>query len=391
MPEADRFKFGENGWTIEFWVNPETEGNLTGDIIVFEPPIGSGYRLSLENGVPKGSIFQGGSNNVIVEIGGVNGAAALETNRWTHLAFVWSPTENTFRLYRDGVLLTAQQTLANPNFFGAGDIEIVRGFGPNALGFVDELRVWQGVRTNAEIEFWNNRLFPTQESIDLEDYEFGEPLFAYYRFDDGGESIEDFAHLNDQEFYLTIADLDMHLRGGVVVLGHDDADGDGLPEWWVNLHELNEFTKTRSDPITRFDDSCNLLGFEFINSFTSYMSIGHTASVLEDLVFKTTKSNSLGRDGKFATVVKYVNLFNLPAEAILELTAFDTTVDFIFVNGNLINLGDAIGGNLSEGLTFEISSFLRAGRNQFAIVFTRSVTTVISKRHRCLQRRNCGV
>ena len=379
LPASDRFKFGENAWTIEVWINPESELNLTGDIIVFQATTGSGYRLSLDNGVPHGVIFQAGTNNIIVEVGGTDATAALAPDRWTHLALSWSPSENTFRLYRDGILLIAQQSLANPNFSGNGAVNIVRGFGASALGYVDEIRVWQLLRTGAEIEFWHNRLFPTQEAIDLEDYEFGEPLHAYYRFDDGGQFVEDFAHLNEGDFSFNIANLDNHLRPGVNVLGHDDADGDGVPEWWIELHELNEYAQFGISPFPVFDaeEDCAFEGINFGRSFTNYMSIGAFTSWLEDLAFITTKSNSLGIDGTFSSLVKYLNLIRVPAEASIEITAFDITLDSLFVNGVQFQAADATGGNLAEGLTFDITSALQSGRNQIALEITRGVSSVL--------------
>ena len=71
-----------------------------------------------------------------------------------------------------------------------------------------------------------------------DDYEYGQPLRLYYRFDDAGDYIEDFAHFGERAYYV---------QGPVTTAeaypmqGWDDQDGDGLPEWWIKTHGLDNW------------------------------------------------------------------------------------------------------------------------------------------------------
>jgi len=281
--EAERFAFGTSGWTIEMWVYPETD--LNGDLFALESLEGDSITLSLTNGAPRGLIHDG--TTIVAEIGGeirtneygAVGSAPIVSDKWTHLAFVWAPDANAFRLYENGVLLFSMQTLAEAEIL-KGRAYMARGFSD---GYLDEVRIWDRVRETEEIEDWYEKLYPspgyvtpapdgslfsrwayqwkgghwldidrTVNEFDMlvqpyyrEFYEHGQPLVAYYRFDDGGTHIEDFAHINDSTYF---ADGPVTNTQAVHVSGADDADGDGLPEWWVDLHGLDEYRTLHVGP-----------------------------------------------------------------------------------------------------------------------------------------------
>ena len=279
LPMADRFQFGTNGWSVEAWVYPQNDTN--GDIFFFDGIDGDSFRLSLKDGAPYGVIFEAGT--ILAEIGGPitnrngnwQGATPLVSNKWTHLALVWSPLENTIRLFEDGVLMFGELTLREANV-GKGRAFIARDFDD---GYIDEVRVWERVRTREEIEDWYEKIYPapgyvtpapdgavpqvdsqypqydwrgTKYPKDLfwlpsysEEYQHGQPLLAYYRFDDGGLSIEDFAHLNEEDYYLVGPVTN---APAYAAKGWDDADGDGLPEWWVDLHNLERWPTLHNGP-----------------------------------------------------------------------------------------------------------------------------------------------
>jgi hypothetical protein len=273
LPKNQRFEFGTNGWTVETWIYPKTDTD--GDIFIYEGKQGDSIRFSLTNGSPYGVIYNG--TNIRVYVGGpidanLKGSAALISNRWAHLALVWAPDANSFRLYVNGVQLFAEMTLAVSDI-REGRAYIARGF---TDGFLDEYRIWSRTRETQEIEDWYEKIVPTpgyaSQSItgevpehvgpyaidgtiseyDLTDhlfyasaYEYGQPLMAYYRFDDGGKFIEDFAHLGKTDFSVTGP-----ITNGPAYnpLGWDDADGDGLPEWWTKLHNIELWPNVNIGP-----------------------------------------------------------------------------------------------------------------------------------------------
>jgi Mg-chelatase subunit ChlD len=269
---SNRFAVGTNGWTMEAWIRPGTDGN--GDIFVFEAAEGDSFRLSLTNGSPHGVIYD--SEGTIVDVGGVTngmeGASALVSNKWTHLAIVWAPQDNSFRMYEDGVLMIARNTLKVADIV-EGRAHIARNFDD---GYLDEVRFWDMARETKTIEAWYEKLFPapgyvepppdgwvpphvgprrsdaTKIRNDIDNlpfyratYEYGQPLALYYRFDDGGEYIEDFAHLNDDDFFVVGPVTNSYAYNA---FGSDDADGDGVPEWWVRLHNLHLWPEVHEGP-----------------------------------------------------------------------------------------------------------------------------------------------
>lgn len=269
--EANRFAFGDTGWTVEAWINQQSD--LNGAIYTYEAIAGNSIFFGLTNGAPYGMILKG-DGSPLIEVGGVIrpstngtlvGASPLQVGRWTHLALTWSPDDNSFSILQDGVLYFAQTSFARP-VIGNGRAFIGQGF---TDGYLDEVRVWNIVRRQTEIKDWYQKLFPApgyvvpapdgevpahvgpyrsdytkiRNDIDelpswRESYLYGQPLVAYYRFDDGGSQIEDFAKLGDDRYALNGP---VTTAEAASLYGWDDADGDGLPEWWINMYNLDEW------------------------------------------------------------------------------------------------------------------------------------------------------
>jgi Mg-chelatase subunit ChlD len=270
VPRNERFaNIATNGWTMELWVYPQSDTN--GQFITYESMKGNKVVFGLKDGAPWGEIFDATNGHVLKVGGPVSGDQGVDpvlADEWTHLALAWVPQDHTFRLYRNGVVIIAQQTDYRLTI-DYGKMYIGGGF---TNGYLDELRIWSRVRSEAELLDWHRKLYPAPGYVGtsakgyvpdaimsylneiyygpVEDemmieagvydstYQYGQPLMAYYRFDDGGRFIEDFAHLNDESYYLSGP---MTTNEAVEMLGFDDADGDGLPEWWVDLYDLGEY------------------------------------------------------------------------------------------------------------------------------------------------------
>ncbi|MBT3194198.1 MAG: LamG domain-containing protein, partial [Verrucomicrobia bacterium] len=294
-PSGVMYAFGSGGGTVEFWVRPGTDGDgiiygftnsivvngVTNYIVADNLPH---FRISLEDYRPKMEILNGAT--VMASVGGVGvdgSVQQLEPDAWTHVACVIAPGNNSLDLYVDGILLIAQESFLKPTFV-LGTPTICQDF---TDGYLDELRVWDYPRSAADIEHWSGRIYPApgyvqqwalRESGSLAQmykYSNPHPLLGYLRFDDGGPRVENFAFINhglypyEDEYYLSAtATASVTADQAVPMIGSDDADGDGLPEWWVELHNIEKYLEYYSSAYGPVmvgcpDDASLVDGFEY--------------------------------------------------------------------------------------------------------------------------------
>ena len=365
LPFPGRFAFGENAWTVAAWIRSE-KATINGHIFLFEGSSGEGYRLSLEDGVPVGVIFEkdlqtGLEKKELVRVGGKDRTPALEVGKWTHIAIAWSPEDLSFRMYRNGVSLLAQQTLARPDVSFTGKAYMARGFAAGD-GYVDEVRVWNYRRSQDEIEYWHKRLFPTLEILDLTRYEYGSAPQCYYRFDDGGKYIEDFAHFADRDYFLR--GVTATADAAADMFGTDDADADGLPDWWMNIYGLDEYAKGEWGPFYVWNDAGTAIdGLDYYHAFTAYTSVGAwTWWSVNNQPWVSTKTSSLQYDGKWTWFMKYIELNHEPEEALFEFLDLGMDVQGFYVNGV----------SFPTSGTVDIASALHVGRNRVAVFTNRT-------------------
>lgn len=277
VPHPERFAFSPtNGWTIEGWVY--LDGDSTGEIFSYESASGDSIYVTITNGTPQAAIvnYTGGVEVVVGgPLQGGSGVSPIQDNRWTYVGIAFSPVDNSFRLYRDGVLLIARNTLYLLNSSTNGMGYVGRGFD---AGYIDELRVWNRVREADEISLWFNQIYPAPGYVDQytdgtipplgtiryndlfyhvrlndiallplyrEMYEYGQPLVLNYRFDDFGDFIEDFAFLGDTNYWTTGAVTTVESAD---LQGQDDEDGDDLAEWWVEINDLDRYRERNIGP-----------------------------------------------------------------------------------------------------------------------------------------------
>ncbi|MBK9401485.1 MAG: choice-of-anchor D domain-containing protein [Bacteroidetes bacterium] len=139
-----------DNFTMEAWINP---ASLSG----IRVPVGyGGAPLGVYNGCSiglNGNSLQYVIGNTFLTTGYTFPAA----NQWYHVAFVRN--SGTLRAYVNGVQTpnTTTQTPATPNRFGIGCINILQG-GPVYYfnGKIDEVRMWDIVRTQAQIQAFMN-------------------------------------------------------------------------------------------------------------------------------------------------------------------------------------------------------------------------------------------
>ena len=184
--------------TVEAWVKPsDVSGTSMNGIVVND-----GNFVMVQH-------FKDNSSLVwSISVGPTDGAltptGSLVVGRWDHFAGTYDGTTN--RIYQNGELVAEQAHIAGGPVGTGGDLFI--GFWPSAWGFagvIDEVRIWNAVRTEAEIEAWMSRPLTGSEP----------DLLGYWRLNEGSGQV--------------IADATSFDNGGV--LGATTAVEPEDPQW----------------------------------------------------------------------------------------------------------------------------------------------------------------
>ena len=247
----------ESGWTIEGWVKPG-DASQSGAIARYETLAGyDAFVVGLDANQPFVQIRASGGT--VYEAKG----GAIDAGKWTHLAFVYSSSDQTVRLHING-LLAAGTMMVESRDDDQGTLYFDTTFstGPAAFAFtdmlLDEFRVWKVARNGGLIA---GQMHVIQRPIDT--------LVANYRFDDGGTDIEDARYPINDDYDLgqgAIPDVDRNAKPGpdgdrytlddiafsaasgpdgendfvtsmeyAPVMGIIDADEDGIADWFEDL------------------------------------------------------------------------------------------------------------------------------------------------------------
>lgn len=165
-------------FTIELWIQPTANDACN----IFEGATGDSD-ISLEGTASGGYNFYLNNTNC-----GTTGA--LDLNRWYHVALSFDDLTDEANLYLDGVLQSTTTYAGTSQVFGnflyLGDRQ-TGGFDNNARdfpGYIDELRVWQDVRTATEIQDHMHKELSASELADATTFD----LMAYYDFNHFGNT-----------------------------------------------------------------------------------------------------------------------------------------------------------------------------------------------------------
>lgn len=452
LPKPDRFAVGtrqtvgynktyKGDFTIEMWVKAVT-GTENG--VLFETKSSDtdyGWRFQLIDGVPEGEIFTmaGGNEQVLAVVGGKGSTPALQPGAWTFLALNWNSEAKTLGIYRDKLAYIGSLPVSYDIDFGTKSqyafIDKIQGVA------IDEFRFWGETRTAEQVEYWAEKIIPSPlnsivsyERIrtadntyrDVRHQTFDYELRANYRFDDGGKSVEDFAHFRDEDYVLndighTIFDVE---EGAKRIGGIDDVDGDGIPEWWMSIWHQNTFrngdenlpsvpwqevpghnnygglvSRNYSSPFTGSsdwrdmlrwnEDGTQITGLYGVQYGVAYTSLGgamdYHAEYKNGVLVRQnnnligynevgnkpeggyqTDSSLLGIDMAYVTMHKHVNLLTKPTEAYINVESY--------IGAEI--LGVIINRNKLESWSGKdnVAEYLHAGRNQVVIVWKRGNT-----------------
>jgi len=257
----DSQRFQLRSWTVELWVR--TDGFQSGNLIERNTVNGqSNFFLELNNNIPRlGFTTEGGLAYNITAL------TAIPANTFVHLAGVFDEAQNKLELYINGMLDIDAFVLGRPatgvgSTFQGGQYKgdaWISDFG--LRGHIDEVRIWDIPRTEADIMSTLNLVVntpsdPTGAGTTNDLYAAG--LVANYRFDDAenttfvnpvngqinGQGAEDSTRPGDWQFSIT---NNVCFEGnpglfaplsGVGPTGEpiDDINNDGIPDWWQDLN-----------------------------------------------------------------------------------------------------------------------------------------------------------
>jgi hypothetical protein len=272
LPIENRFAMAN--WTIEAWVQPTNDWQGGGTIV--RRSVGSA-------GGPQETFVLEITTNLEarVRFGAVTATAAGLANRiandgtnWTHIAATYDSDARKLSIYvaeeesSETMAAMITNTAAIPARYGSGPIvqRIGEGFG----GLIDEIRIWNIVRSGSEIQgTLGSTLAGTEDG-----------LVAYYRFDDSSSDqrtpttgvsglpawkegqVEDMTyafHSDWREGWIhgaTIVGSGIHftnVAADQVRVGYGDIDGDGLPDSWeiqcgLDPYESKDDDGAKGDP-----------------------------------------------------------------------------------------------------------------------------------------------
>jgi subtilisin-like proprotein convertase family protein len=129
--------------TVECWVKPTV---VTGTPILIQKRLGSaasGYTLYLSSSKVA---FRTNSTTRI------NGKNVLLANEWTHIAVTYNSTSGLFTIYLNGVVDTFKTVTGAAPAADTDSLRIANGFNSPYPGLMDEVRIWNIERTQAQIQ-----------------------------------------------------------------------------------------------------------------------------------------------------------------------------------------------------------------------------------------------
>ncbi len=153
-----------SNYTLEAWVNASTVSGNRNILSSNESPFW----------ISSGTLRAGVGGNFL----GVS-SSSFPASEWVHVAVTFDDAANTMHLYKNGVLVSSNTNITNsfslqPMYIGA---HTGTGPGYGAISFfqgqIDEVRIWDDVRTEAEIRAYKDRTLDGTEAN----------LVAYYRCD----------------------------------------------------------------------------------------------------------------------------------------------------------------------------------------------------------------
>ena len=273
-------------FTIEWWMNPSAHFN-TGNTI------GYGWGSFLFHDTTDGSLYVGinGDNNAnrLTSADGLV-AGTLELNKWQHFAFTFDASNGAGTLYKNGVALASKSGMSLPATFGDFVAGKAYTSGLSQQFALDEVRVWNIAKTEAQIKASMNQQLDGNES----------GLLAYYNFDERiGVNVKDIAgHDNNA----TMEDNAMRLN----FLG-DGLSFSGISSGVQTTASLNCTTYPNFSLGAWIKPTGSQTGWHAIFTQSNSLGIDLNNGTLGSATFATNQWSHVARSQEGSTVRYYVN------------------------------------------------------------------------------------
>jgi Concanavalin A-like lectin/glucanases superfamily/Bacterial TSP3 repeat len=284
--------FGRD-FTVESWVYLEGDAPASGSFAKGYMLIGvnerRAYDLGLTNVTINGQVVDTVPYAGMHTLGGkwyqASATRPLPRNRWVHLASTFDHAKNALSLYVDGTLVQSRQVVEETvgaylvtTFGNGGELAFATGTGFAERLWIDELRIWGVERSSEEVSENRGHILQGRQTVTMDDQVLNGAMLAYYNFDDGGNVAVDGRHramssllnfdfpgsdnvpnrLFHDHFYADRAYAlpTTNFGGGFIFdagrtapvfggldsqRGEMDSDGDGLPDSWEVIQEMNPF------------------------------------------------------------------------------------------------------------------------------------------------------
>jgi hypothetical protein len=236
---------GRTAMTIEFWF----KGSVFQSAVRIQDVTGQYIVAGWAPATPVHIISTDGATGG-VSCGDVN---VITDGNWHHLAMTWQKnTTNGFKSYLDGILVD-QRNSANVNLpILTNDRTFLGSFtsiGEFINGQLDEVRIWDVVRTQSQIQENMNQTLIGNES----------GLFSYYSFDqDDGLILSDISG-NGNDGTLTNMDTTAWINSFAKIHEHNGPAGiggtNGLSDLKLWLHTDNLQGLSNGDPVSSWADT----------------------------------------------------------------------------------------------------------------------------------------
>lgn len=140
--------------TIEFWYKPESAPATDTNQSLISKYTGVGnqrsYRAFYQDSAgTKRLVFQVSSDGTAITDGLFN--YTLTPGTWYHLAFVYTASTGTVEMYVNTSSIGTDATLATSVYNGTANFQIGQDPDGQADGLIDDVRVWNDIRSGAEI------------------------------------------------------------------------------------------------------------------------------------------------------------------------------------------------------------------------------------------------
>lgn len=192
--------FSGTSFSVEFWGRRTT--NTGNDFFIGQGAIGTNIGLHIGFRASNEFTFAFFNNDVNTPV--------YTDLDWHHWAMSYNAVTNERKVYRDGILVASD--IATGDYTGTGDIYLgdVTWGGSNINGGIDELRIWDGVRTQSQFQNYMNACLEGNES----------DLIAYYKFDEvaGETNVFDYT-TNGNDGALVAMDENTVWQSGMMTCG----------------------------------------------------------------------------------------------------------------------------------------------------------------------------